>query len=388
MLKHTFVVLLSCLLLIGETQNIVVGAQQTSLYMPHLKGKSIAIVANQTSVIDDTHLVDSLFSLKTEIKKIFAPEHGFRGKADAGEHVQNGIDLKTGLPIVSLYGKNKKPNKQQLKDIDLIIFDIQDVGVRFYTYISTLHYIMQSCAENGIELIVLDRPNPNGHYIDGPTRDSGFVSFVSMHPVPLVHGLTIGEYAQMINGEGWLKTKQACNLKVVKCLNYSHKTSYSLSIAPSPNLKSDQSIALYPSLGLFEGTIVSVGRGTETPFELIGHPSCNVNDFTFTPKSSPGAKYPKHENQVCKGYKLTDFAEQQLTKKPAVYLHWILELYKDYGKEDFFSNPRFFDLLAGSDQLRNQILDNYSVLQIKNSWKQDLKAFQEKRKLYLLYEDF
>ncbi len=367
---------------------IKTGAEQTEKYLSELQGKKVAIVANQTSVIRQTHLVDSLLKLEIPIQKIFAPEHGFRGHADAGEHVLNGLDKKTGVPIVSLYGKNKKPSKNQLKDIDVIVFDIQDVGVRFYTYISTLHYIMEAAAEAKIRVVVLDRPNPNGHYVDGPVLDSAFTSFVGMHPVPIVHGMTIGEYAQMINGEFWLKNKVVCNLKVIPCEKYTHNTPFSLPIYPSPNLRSDQAIKLYPSLALFEGTIVSVGRGTSTPFEIIGYPSFQDSSFSFTPKSSFGAKYPKHQDKICYGYSLSDFGEHGIDNHKGIYLHWLIGMYKLNTQDGFFSNAKFFDLLAGSDQLREQIEDNYSELQIKHSWQDDLNAFKQIRKKYLLYDDF
>jgi len=374
---------------VAQQSNIIVGAELIEAYSNAIKGKSIAIVANQTSTIGNVHLVDSLYKLGYDIKTIFAPEHGFRGSADAGEHIKNGIDNKTGIPITSLYGKNKKPTKAQLKDIEIVLFDIQDVGVRFYTYISTLHYMMEACAENKIKLIVLDRPNPNGYYIDGPVLDSGFQSFVGMHKVPIVHGLTIAEYAKMVNGEGWLNKKLVCNLMVVPCKNYTHNSRYSLPIPPSPNLRSDAAIQLYPSLGLFEGTVISVGRGTETPFEMIGYPNCSYCTYEFTPKSGYGSKYPKHENTLCKGFKLSEFGLNEIPKQKSLYLNWIIGLYKDAeDKEGFFSNQKFFDLLAGGSTLREQIQDNYSEFQIKNSWNEEIELFKKTRKLYLLYDDF
>lgn len=372
-----------------ELDRIATGAEQLDLYLPRLQNTRVAIVANQTSMVDKTHLVDTLLSLNIQIQKIFAPEHGFRGSADAGEHVKDGIDVKTGLPIISLYGSNKKPKLNDLENIDVILFDIQDVGVRFYTYISTLHYIMEACEEKAIKLIVLDRPNPNGFYVDGPVLKNEFKSFVGMHEVPLVHGMTIGEYAQMINGEKWLSNGEQCDLEIIKCANYTHDSLYSLPLRPSPNLKSDASIFLYPSLGLFEGTIVSVGRGTPTPFEIIGYPGCKEGDFSFTPISMDGAKNPKHLNVECKGYNLKEFAETELLQKKEIYLTWLIEMYKEYkGEEAFFNREKFFDLLAGSSLLREQIMANMSEDTIRISWKEDLDTFLLIRKKYLLYPDF
>ncbi len=365
------------------------GAYQTRMYKQKLTGVNVAVVANQTSTINNTHLVDSLLGMNIKVKKIFAPEHGFRGAADAGEHVKSGIDTKTGLPIISLYGNNKKPKTSDLEGIDIIVFDIQDVGVRFYTYISTLHYVMEVCEEKEIKLIVLDRPNPNGFYVDGPVLDMNFKSFVGMHPVPLVHGMTIGEYAQMINGEKWLTNKEKCDLEVIKCSNYDHNMHYSLPVRPSPNLKSDASIYLYPSLGLFEGTIVSVGRGTETPFEVIGYPGSKDGDFTFTPKSMEGAKNPKHLSNTCTGYNLKAFAENELLQKKQMYLTWLIEMYAGYNKEEpFFNRAKFFDLLAGNSTLREQITNKLSEDSIRQTWKEDLIAFHKIRSKYLLYKDY
>ncbi len=296
--------------------------EQTEKYLPLLKGKNIALVVNQTSVIQNTHLVDSLLSHKLRIKTIFAPEHGFRGEADAGAHVANGIDKKTNLPIISLYGNNKKPTSAQLKGIDLIIFDIQDVGARFYTYISTMHYVMEACAENGIPLLILDRPNPNGMYVDGPVLDMKFQSFVGMHPIPVLHGLTVAELAKMINGEKWLKDSAQCELVNITCENYTHQTTYSLPIKPSPNLPNDQAIALYPSLCFFEGTIVSVGRGTEMPFQLYGHPSWKTA-YSFTPISTAGASSPPYQNQRCYGYNLENTSTDGFT------LSYLIQAYQN-----------------------------------------------------------
>jgi uncharacterized protein YbbC (DUF1343 family) len=311
-------------------------------------------------MIGNTHLVDSLLSLGINIITVFSPEHGFRGTADAGAKIEDGIDSKTGLPIISLYGNNKKPRKEQLKGIDILVFDIQDVGVRFYTYISTLHYVMEAAAENNIKVIVLDRPNPNGHYVDGPILDTNFKSFVGMHPVPIVHGMTIGEYAKMINGENWITTR--CELIVIEMENYTHNTNYDLPIKPSPNLQNARAVNLYPSLCLFEGTNISVGRGTDYPFQHFGAPYLKSN-YSFMPKSGEGSKYPKHEDIVCFGTDLR-FQEDYLTD---LNLNWIIETFKQCSeKEEFFNN--FFDKLAGTDKLKKQIIAGMTAKEIKASW--------------------
>lgn len=309
------------------TTYLEVGANRTSIYFPLLQDKKIGVVANQTSVIfkndkSYTHLVDSLFSLNISVKKVFAPEHGFRGDADAGELIKDGIDVKTGIPIISLYGENKKPTNEQLLGIDIVVFDIQDVGVRFYTYISTLHYVMEACAENNIPLIVLDRPNPNAHYIDGPVLDMKHQSFVGMHPIPVVYGMTIGEYAIMINGENWLKNQITCDLIVVPISNYSHEIPYSLSIKPSPNLPNYQSINLYPSLCFFEGTNVSVGRGTDKQFQIYGSPFLAMNSFSFTPQPNFGSKFPPNQGEVCYGEDLRFYPRLN-----EINLNWIKDAY-------------------------------------------------------------
>ena len=360
-----------------NAQNIVLGAERTDAYLSLLEGKKIGIVGNQTSMIVNTHLVDSLISLGVNIVKVFSPEHGFRGKADAGAKIEDGIDVKTGLPIISLYGKNKKPYPEQLEGIDVLVFDIQDVGARFYTYISTLHYIMEAAGENNIKVIVLDRPNPNGHYVDGPIREESFESFVGMHPIPIVHGMTIGEYAKMINGENWISTR--CDLSVIKMENYTHKMSYDLPVKPSPNLPNAKSVNLYPSLCLFEGTTVSIGRGTAYPFQHFGAPYLESN-YSFTPKSGVGSKYPKHENKICFGTDLR-FQEDYLT---AINLRWIIDAYKQCDeKENFFDN--FFDKLAGTDKLRKQIITGKTAKEIKATWRNGLQEFEEMRGKYLIY---
>ena len=363
---------------------IYTGADQIQLYLSKLKGKNIAIVANQTSVIYNgnnyTHIVDSLVSLKINIHKVFAPEHGFRGDADAGESVADGIDKKTEIPIISLYGKNKKPTKEQLKDIDLMVFDIQDVGVRFYTYISSLHYVMEACAEEKIPVLLLDRPNPNGHYIDGPVLEAEHKSFVGMHPVPVVYGMTIGEYGLMINGEKWLKNGIQTNLTVIPLKNYLHSSNYNLRIKPSPNLPNDTAINLYPSLCFFEGTNVSAGRGTTQQFQIYGSPFLNTKSkFTFTPNPNEGSKSPKHAYIICYGQDLTK------TKKLAsLNLSWLIKAKKQNRTKNFFNS--FFTKLAGTEKLQKQIEEKIKEELIRASWVEDIKAFKNVRKSYLLYK--
>ena len=359
-----------------NAENLRLGAERLDAYLPLIENKKTAVVGNQTSMICNIHLVDSLISLGIDVVKVFSPEHGFRGKADAGAKVENGTDSKTGLPIISLYGKNKKPYPEQLEGIDVILFDIQDVGARFYTYISTLHYIMEAAAENNISLIVLDRPNPNSNYVDGPIREKGFESFVGMHPIPIVHGMTIGEYAKMVNGEHWIASN--CDLTIIEMKNYTHNMSYDLLIKPSPNLPNERAINLYPSLCLFEGTNISVGRGTAYPFQHFGAPYLE-SGYSFTPKSGEGSKHPKHENKECFGTDLR--IEKSLTN---INLNWIIEAYKQCPeKEEFFNN--FFDKLAGTDKLRKQIIAEKTQKEIKESWQEGLEEFKKIRGEYLIY---
>lgn len=369
-------------------KEILTGADRTAVYLPMIGNKRVAVVANQTSTIRGVHLVDSLHTHQIRITKVFALEHGFRGDVQAGEHIRNGKDAKTGIPIVSLYGSNKKPKPEQLTDVDVILFDIQDVGARFYTYISSLHYLMEAAAENGKQVIVLDRPNPNGFYVDGPVLNMKHKSFVGMHPVPIVHGMTVGEYAQMINGEGWLNNKIKCDLVVVNCENYTHDSTYILPVKPSPNLSSQQSIYLYPSLCLFEGTTVSVGRGTDFPFQVIGMPGYTKGDFTFTPRSVQAAKKPPHMDVECRGYDLRDNANDVLKEKK-INLHWLLEMYENCpDKNSFFENDGMFTLLSGGTTLRQQIESGKSEEEIRQSWKDGLEQFSRIRSQYLLYPDF
>ncbi|NJX16465.1 exo-beta-N-acetylmuramidase NamZ family protein [Tamlana crocina] len=375
-----------------ENNPVIVGANQTELYLPLLKGKRVGVVANQTSVVfkagslepearSFSHLVDSLLALQVNVKKVFAPEHGFRGQADAGEVIKDGVDTRTNLPIVSLYGNNKKPSKEQLQDLDIVVFDIQDVGARFYTYISTLHYVMEACAEQNIPVLILDRPNPNGHYIDGPILEMEHQSFVGMHLIPIVHGMTIGEYAKMINGEKWLKNGVQCELSVIPIKNYDHKKTYSLPIKPSPNLPNDKSINLYPSLCFFEGTNVSAGRGTDSQFQIFGSPFLNAEVFPyeFTPKPNDGAKHPKHKNQLCFGKDL-----QQTKNLSTLNLNWLIEAYKNTAdKSQFFNN--FFVKLAGTQTLQQQIEQGLTEKEIKATWSEGLEKFKEIREKYLVY---
>jgi uncharacterized protein YbbC (DUF1343 family) len=380
-----------------EDKSIVVGANQTEKYIPLLKGKRVGIVGNQTSVVNTVpvnssyidsanlyiHLVDSLLKYGINIKKVFSPEHGFRGTADAGEHVKDGIDTRTQLPIFSLHGKHKKPTNEQLEDLDYLVFDIQDVGVRFYTYISTLHYVMEACAENNVPLLILDRPNPNGNYVDGPVLEKAHSSFLGMHPIPLVHGMTIGEYAKMINGEGWLNNAVKCDITIIELENYTHDTSYSLPIRPSPNLPNDQSIVLYPSLGLFEGTNINAGRGTEFQFQRYGAPFLDETyyTFTYTPKPNFGSKYPKHKNEICYGVDLSQInAERRFT------LQYIIDAYTNASDESKIFNTYNFTTHAGTEKLQQQIEAGLSENEIRNSWAEDLNNFKKIRAKYLIYK--
>lgn len=366
---------------------VIPAAENVAEYYHLLKGKNIGMVVNQTSMVGQKHLVDSLLELDVNITTIFAPEHGFRGTADAGENIKDGIDVKTNLPLISLYGKKKKPLQTDLEGIEVMVFDIQDVGVRFYTYISTLHYVMEACAENNIKLIVLDRPNPNAHYIDGPVLEQAFSSFVGMHPVPVVYGMTIGEYAKMINGEKWLNGGVQADLVVVQNRNYTHDSYYELPIKPSPNLPNIQSILLYPSLCFFEGTHVSVGRGTNNQFQVIGHPKYGLGSYTFTPKSMEGAKYPKHENKICYGMSLIDQTKGFLYNQKQLNLTYLIGFYNNIHSQglDFFLDNNFFEKLAGTAELRQQIINGVSEDVIRQGWKEKIDQFKDTRSKYLLY---
>ncbi len=360
------------------------GAERTESYMPLLTGKSVALVVNHTSLVGDVHLLDSLIALKINVVKIFSPEHGFRGDADAGSFISGGYDQKTGVEVVSLYGKKKKPTPEDLKDVELVVFDIQDVGVRFYTYLSTMTLVMEACAENSIPFMVFDRPNPNGFYTDGPVLEPGYSSFVGMHPVPVVHGMTAGEYAKMVNEEGWLTNNVKCELLVIPVLNYTHQTLYDLPVKPSPNLADMTSIYLYPSLCYFEGTIMSVGRGTEMAFRLTGHPDYKAGDITFTPVSKPGASVnPPFKDQQCHGFDYSNLADSILLNK-RIYLQPLIQAWKYFnGKKEFFNN--YFNNLAGNSTLRKQIEAGLTEKEIRASWQSGLENFREIRKKYLLY---
>ena len=368
-----------------ENNLISVGSNQLDEYLPEIKNLNIGVIANSTSRIKSNkssiHLIDSLLKLNINVKKVFSPEHGFRGEADAGEKIKNSIDLKTGLEIVSLYGSNKKPSKEQLKGLEILIFDIQDVGARFYTFLSTLHYMMETCANLGITVLVLDRPNPNGHYVDGPTLDLKYTSFVGIHPVPVVHGMTVGEYAQMINGEDWLKEGVKCDLKVISLQNYTHSTSYKLPINPSPNLPNSKAINLYPSLCFFEGTNMSMGRGTENQFQVIGSPYLkgDLYNYEFTPEANIGAKYPVHEGDTCKGLNL-----QNQPRLDYIELKWLIEAYQNTSDKTVFFNP-FFSKLAGQELLQEKIENGWTAQQIRASWKEDVENYKRLRAPYLLY---
>lgn len=363
---------------------LLTGAENTEKYLNDLKDKKVALVVNQTSKIKEEHLLDFLLANKINVVQLFSPEHGIRGDADAGEKVGNEKDAKTGISIISLYGENKKPKKEQLAEIEIIVFDMQDVGARFYTYLSTLHYVMEACTENKIKLILLDRPNPNGDYVDGPVLEPAYKSFVGIHPIPIVHGMTLGELAQMINGEKWLKDSLMCNLKVINCSNYDHTTPFTPPVKPSPNLPNLHSIRFYPTLCLFEGTVVSVGRGTELPFQIIGIPDSVTNyGFSFTPKSIVGmAKKPLYEGKKCVGERLDS---NTISRK--IDLSYLIKYYNIYpNKEKYFNN--FFNKLAGNATLQDQIKKGLSSDEIRKSWQTDLEAFKKKRKKYLLYPDF
>lgn len=362
------------------------GADRPELYLPMVKNKTIAVVTNQTGLLQDgTFLVDFLVKNNIKIKTIFAPEHGFRGDADAGEHVKNGVDTKTGIPIISLYGDNKKPKPEQLKGIDLILFDIQDVGVRFYTYISTLTYVLEAGAENNVEILVLDRPNPHDGYIDGPVLKDPWKSFIGMHEIPVVYGLTIGEYGKMVNGEKWLKNGVQAKYTLIPMQNYHKKQRYKISAPPSPNLPNDTAINLYPSLCFFEGTQVSVGRGTDLPFQIYGSPWIRNFTYQFTPKPNYGAKDPFLNGKLCYGENLS---KKNLDLRE-LDLNWLVIAYKNYknSSQDFFLKNLFFDKLAGTDELRKQLIAGKSAKEIKNAWQKDLEKFQKIRAKYVLYDD-
>lgn len=388
-MKHIRIPLLLCLLFILNAFYVFAqssGASQTENYFALLKNKRVAVVANPTSVVGQTHIVDTLLASGIQVVKIFAPEHGFRGEAGNGDHVSNGFDKKTKLPIFSLYGSHTRPTAEMLSNVDVIVFDIQDVGVRFYTFLATMQEVMEAAVISRKEVIVLDRPNPNGYYIDGPVMtDAKLYSFVGQLPIPIVHGCTLGELAKMINGEGWLTGKKSCELTVIPCNEYTHNSYFELPIKPSPNLPNITSIYAYPSLCLFEGTCISIGRGTALPFQQFGFPKCKVGETSFTPKEIPGVSTnPPYENQLCKGIKVS------FEKRPTqLNLSWLMNMYSSYpNKEKFFSSPGFFDKLAGNTLLRKQVASGVSEDDIRASWQKDLDSYKAIRKKYLLYPDF
>lgn len=386
-----YITLFICwLAVLQATAQVKNGADRLEELFPLLENKRISLVVNQTSLVQNVHLLDTLYNKGVHITQVFAPEHGFRGDADAGEFVKNGKDYRTQVPIISLYGKNKKPQPAQLQQTDIVIFDIQDVGARFYTYISTMFYVMQACAENNKELIILDRPNPCD-YIDGPVLDMKYKSFVGMLPIPVLHGCTIGELAQMINGEGWLGNNLQCPLKVITIEDWKHGQPYSLPVKPSPNLPNDQAIALYPSLCPFEGTSVSVRRGTDFPFQIIGSPTTKNLKFRFMPHSMKGSdKHPLHQDTYCYGLNLS--SEKNIPK--GFSLQYVIQFYNyfqnltKHAEKEFFTRPHWFDLLMGTNQVRLDILKNKTEEQIRSAWQKKLNQYKEIRKKYLLYEDY
>jgi uncharacterized protein YbbC (DUF1343 family) len=387
-MKKLFPVLLIFIFMVscgqGTEKIPVCGAVQFDSYKQLIEGKSVAVVANQTSMAGDIHLVDFLVAKGINLRTIFAPEHGFRNMADAGEIVQDGTDVKTGIAVVNLYGAHLRATPADLKNIDVVIFDIQDVGVRFYTYLGTLHYLMEACAAAGVKCVILDRPNPNGFFIDGNILDTTYSSFVGMHPVPIVHGMTVGEYAMMINGEGWLKNGARCDLEVIRCLNYKHTTLYELPVRPSPNLPNQNSIYLYPSICFFEGTRISLGRGTDFPFQVYGSPLLPDTGFSFTPDSTFGSKNPPLRGQKCYGTDLRNALKEGLVPVPEINLGWVIDAYKNYPEKDKFFTS-YFDVLSGGPTIREQIQKGMTSDQIRETWKEGLEKFSRIREKYLLY---
>ena len=383
--KNTFLLFVSLLIFFNCSSQIKTGSERLEEYLPLLKNKNVGVVAHNASRLNsdlNKHLVDILIENKINIELIFAPEHGYYSNSDNGDLLEDDNDKLTGIKIISLYGKTKKPLPKHLKDIDVILFDIQDVGVRFYTFISTLHYVMEACAEENIPIIILDRPNPNGHYVDGPVLNLKYKTFVGMHPVPIVHGMTIGEYAKMINGEGWLKNNIKCDLKVIANRNYTHKSKYILPIRPSPNLPNNQAIYLYPSLCLLEPTSISVGRGTEKQFQIYGHPNFPKSNFQFKPKANFGSKNPKWKNQICYGVTL-----EKIEVPNKIELSWLIDAYNKIQRNEMFFKDSF-ERIAGNDILRGQIINKVSEVEIRKSWRFKIEKFKKIRKKYLLYADF
>ena len=388
MKKILLIVILTCITFYCQAnQNrVIVGAEQTNVYLPLLKNKRIAIFSNHTGMIGNKHLLDVLLENKINVVAIFSPEHGFRGNADAGEHVSSSVDSKTGVPILSLYdGKLGRPSEESMRKFDLLIVDIQDVGLRFYTYYASMVRLMDACAEYNRKMLILDRPNPNGHYVDGPILDMKYKSSVGWLPVPIVHGMTLGELALMVNGERWLPASRICDITVIKCKNYTHQTMYELPIPPSPNLPNMKAVYLYPSTCYFEATPVSLGRGTQLPFQIYGHPNMLGYDYTFTPQSIPGAKNPPQLNRICHGVNLSELSNEEIWKK-GVDLSYLIDAYRNLNMDDYFFRP-FFELLTGRDYVRKMIKQGKNADEIKAMWKEDVEKFKIQRKPYLIYEE-
>ena len=388
MKKILLIVILTCITFYCQAnQNrVIVGAEQTNVYLPLLKNKRIAIFSNHTGMIGNRHLLDVLLENKINVVAIFSPEHGFRGNADAGEHVSSSVDSKTGVPILSLYDcKLGRPSEESMRKFDLLIVDIQDVGLRFYTYYASMVRLMDACAEYNCKMLILDRPNPNGHYVDGPILDMKYKSSVGWLPIPIVHGMTLGELALMVNGERWLPASRICDITVIKCKNYTHQTMYELPIPPSPNLPNMKAVYLYPSTCYFEATPVSLGRGTQLPFQIYGHPNMLGYDYTFTPQSIPGAKNPPQLNRICHGVNLSELSNEEIWKK-GVDLSYLIDAYRNLNMDDYFFRP-FFELLTGRDYVRKMIKQGKNADEIKAMWKEDVEKFKIQRKPYLIYEE-
>lgn len=387
-MKHLFSLLLLCFAALSAVAQprVVMGDEQTSRYFPLLQGKRIAIFSNHTGMVGDRHLLDVLLENGFNVTAIFSPEHGFRGNADAGEHVASGVDEKTGVPILSLYdGKLGKPGAASMRKFDLLVVDIQDVGLRFYTYYASMCRLMDACAEHGKQMLILDRPNPNGHYVDGPILDMKYKSAVGWLPIPTMHGMTLGELARMVNGEGWLPEGRTCDVTVIPCLNYTHRTMYRLPIPPSPNLPNMKAVYLYPSLCYFEATPVSVGRGTDLPFQVYGHPDMKGYRFSFTPHSVPGAKNPPQRDKLCHGVNLSTLSEEEIRQK-GIDLSYLIDAYRNLGQGDRFFTS-FFEKLMGAGYVRGLIEAGKSAEEIKATWQDDVERFKAQRKPYLLYEE-
>ena len=388
MKKILLIVILTCITFYCQAnQNrVIVGAEQTNVYLPLLKNKRIAIFSNHTGMIGNKHLLDVLLENKINVVAIFSPEHGFRGNADAGEHGSSSVDSKTGVPILSLYdGKLGRPSEESMRKFDLLIVDIQDVGLRFYTYYASMVRLMDACAEYNRKMLILDRPNPNGHYVDGPILDMKYKSSVGWLPIPIVHGMTLGELALMVNGERWLPASRICDITVIKCKNYTHQTMYELPIPPSPNLPNMKAVYLYPSTCYFEATPVSLGRGTQLPFQIYGHPNMLGYDYTFTPQSIPGAKNPPQLNRICHGVNLSELSNEEIWKK-GVDLSYLIDAYRNLNMDDYFFRP-FFELLTGRDYVRKMIKQGKNANESKAMWKEDVEKFKIQRKPYLIYEE-